>query len=43
LIAKLRTCFAYKRLKFQTDLVEDLSFEAYPYVYWNCAEKKGYS
>ena len=29
--------------KISTDLVEDFSFEAYPYVYWNCAEKKGYS
>ena len=27
--------------KISTDLVEDFSFEAYPYVYWNCAEKKG--
>ena len=29
--------------KISTDLVGDYSFEAYPYVYWNCAEKKGYS
>jgi exodeoxyribonuclease-3 len=29
--------------KISSDLVEDFSFEAYPYVYWNCAEKKGYS
>ena len=29
--------------KISTDLVGDFSFENYPYVYWNCAEKKGYS
>ena len=29
--------------KISTELVGDYSFEAYPYVYWNCAEKKGYS
>lgn len=29
--------------KISEDLVESLSFEGYPYVYWNCAEKKGYS
>ena len=29
--------------KISTDLVGDYSFDDYPYVYWNCAEKKGYS
>ena len=27
--------------KISTDLVSDYSFDDYPYVYWNCAEKKG--
>jgi exodeoxyribonuclease III len=29
--------------KISDDLVADFSFEAYPYCYWYCAEKKGYS
>jgi exodeoxyribonuclease-3 len=29
--------------KISNDLVEKFEFEGYPYVYWNCAEKKGYS
>jgi exodeoxyribonuclease-3 len=29
--------------KISSDLVDDFQFEDYPYVYWNCAEKKGYS
>lgn len=29
--------------KISDELVEQFSFEKYPYVYWNCAEKKGYS
>lgn len=29
--------------KISSDLVEGFSFENYPYTYWNCAEKKGYS
>lgn len=29
--------------KISSDLTGAFSFEGYPYVYWNCAEKKGYS
>lgn len=29
--------------KISEDLVTNFQFEDYPYVYWNCAEKKGYS
>ena len=29
--------------KISYDLIEQFSFENYPYLYWNCAEKKGYS
>lgn len=29
--------------KISDDLVKDFSFDGYPYTYWNCAEKKGYS
>jgi exodeoxyribonuclease-3 len=29
--------------KISADLVKDFSFDAYPYTYWNCAHKKGYS
>ncbi len=29
--------------KISDDLVEQFSFQDYPYTYWNCAEKKGYS
>ena len=29
--------------KISEDLVADFQFKDYPYVYWNCAEKKGYS
>lgn len=29
--------------KISEDLIEQFSFENYPYTYWNCAEKKGYS
>ena len=29
--------------KISTDLTDDFAFPGYPYVYWNCAEKKGYS
>lgn len=29
--------------KISSDLVENFSFPDYPYCYWNCAEKKGYS
>lgn len=29
--------------KISADLVGDFQFESYPYVYWNCAVKKGYS
>ena len=29
--------------KISSDLVEGFNFENYPYTYWNCAEKKGYS
>lgn len=29
--------------KISDDLVPDFTFERYPYTYWNCAEKKGYS
>jgi exodeoxyribonuclease-3 len=29
--------------KISSDLVAGFQFENYPYTYWNCAEKKGYS
>lgn len=29
--------------KISSDLVDGFQFENYPFVYWNCAEKKGYS
>lgn len=29
--------------KISDDLVQDFSFDGYPYTYWNCADKKGYS
>ena len=29
--------------KISNDLIADFSFDGYPFVYWNCAEKKGYS
>ncbi|MFL2847652.1 MAG: exodeoxyribonuclease III [Coraliomargaritaceae bacterium] len=29
--------------KISDDLVQDLKFKNYPYLIWNCAEKKGYS
>lgn len=29
--------------KISDDLVDQFYFDAYPYTYWNCAEKKGYS
>ena len=29
--------------KISDDLIADFTFEDYPHVYWNCAEKKGYS
>ncbi|MDQ8193363.1 exodeoxyribonuclease III [Coraliomargarita sp. SDUM461004] len=29
--------------KISDDLIEGFTFEDYPYVYWNCATKKGYS
>ncbi|MGJ8639057.1 MAG: exodeoxyribonuclease III [Opitutaceae bacterium] len=29
--------------KISSDLVQNFSFPEYPYTYWNCAEKKGYS
>ncbi len=29
--------------KISSDLVDGFSFEDYPFTYWNCAEKKGYS
>jgi len=29
--------------KISTDITHQFTFEDYPYVYWNCAEKKGYS
>lgn len=29
--------------KISDDLVADFSFDGYPHVFWNCAEKKGYS
>jgi exodeoxyribonuclease-3 len=29
--------------KISDDLIEQFTFEGYPYLYWNCAEKKGYS
>lgn len=29
--------------KISSDLVENFNFPEYPYAYWNCAEKKGYS
>jgi len=29
--------------KISDDLIDGFSFEGYPYCYWNCAEKKGYS
>ncbi|MGC6424122.1 MAG: exodeoxyribonuclease III [Lentimonas sp.] len=29
--------------KISDDLTSGFQFEGYPYVYWNCAEKKGYS
>jgi exodeoxyribonuclease-3 len=29
--------------KISSDLVDGFQFDNYPYVYWNCAEKKGYS
>ena len=29
--------------KISEDLVDQFTFEGYPYTYWNCAEKKGYS
>lgn len=32
-----------QEIKISDDLVGDFSFDGYPYVYWNCAQKKGYS
>lgn len=29
--------------KISSDLIQDFAFAGYPYLYWNCAEKKGYS
>jgi exodeoxyribonuclease-3 len=29
--------------KISADLTPNFEFDGYPYVYWNCAEKKGYS
>lgn len=29
--------------KISKDLIADFTFDGYPFVYWNCAEKKGYS
>ncbi|WP_269523846.1 exodeoxyribonuclease III [Coraliomargarita parva] len=29
--------------KISSDLCDDFAFAGYPHVYWNCAEKKGYS
>lgn len=29
--------------KISSDLVDSFQFDNYPYAYWNCAEKKGYS
>lgn len=29
--------------KISKDLVNDFAFNGYPHLYWNCAEKKGYS
>ena len=29
--------------KISEDLVDQFTFKGYPYTYWNCAEKKGYS
>lgn len=29
--------------KISSDLVDGFHFDGYPFVYWNCAEKKGYS
>lgn len=29
--------------KISADLIESFSFPKYPFTYWNCAEKKGYS
>ncbi|MEC8190628.1 MAG: exodeoxyribonuclease III [Verrucomicrobiota bacterium] len=29
--------------KISNDLIADFTFDGYPFVYWNCAEKKGYS
>ena len=29
--------------KISADLVDPFSFDGYPHVFWNCAEKKGYS
>lgn len=29
--------------KLSADLTDNFTFDGYPYVYWNCAEKKGYS
>ena len=29
--------------KISTDIIEQFTFAGYPYLYWNCADKKGYS
>ncbi|MCH2035708.1 MAG: exodeoxyribonuclease III [Puniceicoccaceae bacterium] len=29
--------------KISSDLIADFNFDGYPFVYWNCAKKKGYS
>ena len=29
--------------KISNDLIDDFAFAGYPYTYWNCAQKKGYS
>jgi exodeoxyribonuclease-3 len=29
--------------KISDDLVDAFAFAVYPHLYWNCAEKKGYS
>ncbi|TVP75500.1 MAG: exodeoxyribonuclease III [Puniceicoccaceae bacterium] len=32
-----------QEIKISKDLIDDFQFEAYPYTFWNCAHKKGYS
>jgi exodeoxyribonuclease-3 len=43
LAAEAPDLLCLQETKLSSDLVDGFAFAGYPHVYWNCAEKKGYS